>query len=161
MTLLSKTAAALVAAEGLLARGQANLAARVTRDGAVDARRLETEQLAAHALAWVATYVAALRQLREWAVRLDAAGEFGDAQRLIVEVGFGEYLAQLSGGIAMGQGEFARPQELGLAEDDLAPLRTAAHPLVEGLATARARLGALLAHGMPAGGDGLGDETLD
>ena len=161
MELLTDSAAALIAAEALLARARGNLATRVTRGGAVDAARLDAEQLAAHGLAWMATYVAALRQLRGWAVRLDAAGELGKAQRLIVAVGFGEYLAQLSGGIAMGQGEIARPQELGLSEADLAPLRAASAALTEGLAVARAQLGALLGEGMPSGGDGLGDETLE
>jgi (2S)-methylsuccinyl-CoA dehydrogenase len=161
MELLTDSAAALTAAETLLARARGNLAERVSRGGAVDAVRLDAEQLAAHGLAWMATYVAALRQLREWAARLDAAGELGEAQRLILAVGFGEYLAQLCGGIAMGQGEIARPQELGLGESDLAPLRTAAAALTEGLAAARARLGAMLGDGMPSGGDSLGDETLE
>jgi (2S)-methylsuccinyl-CoA dehydrogenase len=162
--LFDHSAAALAAAEGLLARARGNLATRVERDGAVDATRLDAEQLAAHGLAWMATYVAALRQLRGWAERLDAAGEFAEPQRLILAVGFGEYLAQLAGGIAMGQGEIARPQDLGLEDAELAPLRQS--PLVVGLAEARAQLGALLAEGMPSGGAngtnyGLGDETLE
>src|ERR1700680_540649 len=107
----------------------------------------------------MATAVAALRQLHNWAQRLDAAGEFGEAQQLILAVGFGEYLAQLAGGIAMGQGEIARPQDLGLSDADLAPLRGS--PLVAGLGEARAKLGAVLAEGMPLGGDRLGDETLE
>jgi (2S)-methylsuccinyl-CoA dehydrogenase len=159
MSVLAAAAAALGAAEALLAQARANLSLRVAKDGTVDATRLDAEQLSAHALAWMATYVAALRQLREWAMRLDAAGEFGEPQRLILAVGFGEYLAQLTGGIAMGQGEIARPQDLGLADTDLASLRGG--PLVAGLGEARARLGAILAEGMPSGGDGLGDETLE
>jgi (2S)-methylsuccinyl-CoA dehydrogenase len=159
MNLFDNAAAALGAAEALLAQARANLAPRVTKDGTTDTARLDAEQLAAHALAWMATYVAALRQLREWASRLDAAGELGDARRLILAVGFGEYLAQLAGGIAMGQGEIARPQDLGLSEADLAPLR--GNPLVAGLGQARARLGAILAEGMVPGGEGLGDETLE
>src|SRR5579864_542563 len=159
MSLLDSTAAALQAAEALLGRAHANLSLRVTEGSAVDAGRLDTEQLAAHALAWMATYVAALRQLREWAQRLDAAGEFREPQQLILAVGFGEYLAQLAGGIAMGQGEIARPQDLGLSDADSAPLRGS--PLVAGLGEARARLGAILTEGMLSGGDGLGDETLE
>jgi (2S)-methylsuccinyl-CoA dehydrogenase len=159
MTLLDNAAAALGAAEALLTRARANVALRVANNGAIDAALLDQEQLAAHALAWMATYVAALRQLREWAVQLDEASEFGEAQRLILAVGFGEYLAQLAGGIAMGQGEIARPYDLGLADADLAPLR--ASPLIAGLAEARARLGAILADGMPSGGDRLGDDTLE
>ncbi|MGA8400326.1 MAG: acyl-CoA dehydrogenase family protein [Stellaceae bacterium] len=157
--LFDHSGAALATAEALLARGRGNLASRVGRDGRVDAAKLDAEQLAAHGLAWMATYVAALRQLRVWAQRLHEAGEFAEPQRLILAVGFGEYLAQLAGGIAMGQGEIARPQDLGLDDADLAPLRTS--PLVKGLAEARARLGAILAEGMPSGGESLGDETLE
>jgi (2S)-methylsuccinyl-CoA dehydrogenase len=159
MSLLNSTAAALRAAEALLTQAGANLSIRVVKDGSVNASRLDAEQLAAHALAWMATYVAALRQLRDWAARLDAAGELAEPQRLILAVGFGEYLAQFAGGIGMGQGEIARPQDLGLSDADLAPLRNS--PLVAGLGEARARLGAILAEGMPLGGDGLGDETLE
>ena len=159
MNPLEESAAALAAADALLARARGNLALRVTKGGAVNAGRLDAEQIAAHGLAWMATYVAALRQLRDWALRLDRAGALGEAQRLILAVGFGEYLAQLSGGIAMGQGEIARPQDLGLADEDLAPLR--ASPLVAGLGEARTKLGAILAEGMPSGGDSLGDETLE
>jgi (2S)-methylsuccinyl-CoA dehydrogenase len=159
--LFTTTAGALTAAEALLARARGNLAARVVHDGAVDPARLDAEQLAAHGLAWMATYVAALRQLRDWAARLDEAGEWGEPQRLILAVGFGEYLAQLIGGIAMGQGEIARPSELGLGDADLAPLRAVSAPLTDGLSAARARLGVILGDGVPAGGDSLGDETLE
>src|SRR5580658_4702138 len=130
MNLLDASATALAAAEALLARARGNLASRVVRAGAVDPGRLDAEQIAAHGLAWMATYIAALRQLREWAARLDATGELGEAQRLILMVGFGEYLAQLCGGIAMGQGEIARPHDLGLGDGDLAPLRR--DPLIAG-----------------------------
>jgi (2S)-methylsuccinyl-CoA dehydrogenase len=166
MESLTTSTAALAAAEALLVTARGRLAARVMRDGAVDSARLDAEQIAAHGLAWMATYVAALRQLRFWGARLDEAGHLGEPQRLILEVGFGEYLAQLCGGIAMGQGEIARPQDLGLGDADLAPLHAAAAPLTEGLAAARARLGAILAEGLPTGGAngidyGLGDETLE
>jgi (2S)-methylsuccinyl-CoA dehydrogenase len=157
--LLGESRSAPTAAEALLAQARGNLGARVGRDGAVDAARLDQEQLAAHGLAWMATYVAALRQLRGWAARLDDAGEFAEPQRLILAVGFGEYLAQLAGGIAMGQGEIARPQDLGLDDAAVAPLRQS--PLIAGLGEARAALGAILAEGMISGGDSLGDETLE
>ncbi len=154
-TVLADSAAALAAAETMLALARRNLVDKTAGDPA----RLDAEQIAAHGLAWMATYVAALRQLRAWAARLDEGGQLGEAQLLILVVGFGEYLAQLCGGIAMGQGEIARPQDLGLADGDLAPLRGST--LVAGLADARARLGALLGDGMPPGGDSLGDETLE
>jgi (2S)-methylsuccinyl-CoA dehydrogenase len=153
--IFDSSATALAAAETMVARARQNLGERVGADPA----RLDAEQIAAHGLAWMATYVAALRQLREWAERLAAAGELGEPQLLILAVGFGEYLAQLCGGIAMGQGEIARPQDLGLGDADVASLRGSS--LIAGLNDARARLGALLGDGIPSGGDSLGDETLE
>jgi (2S)-methylsuccinyl-CoA dehydrogenase len=148
----------------VLRRGRAQLQARVAPEGAVVSDRLDREQIAAHGFAWMATYVEALRQIREWALRLDAAGEFGEAEALILAIAYGEYLAQLAGGIAMAQSEIARPQDLGLGEDDLTPLRSGhAAALVAGLADARARLAAMLAEGSDAvfGRLGLGDPTLE
>jgi (2S)-methylsuccinyl-CoA dehydrogenase len=46
----------------------------VTAGGKVSAAALETHQSAAHALAWLATYVEALRQMQGWAARLAAEG---------------------------------------------------------------------------------------
>src|SRR5579885_1260713 len=108
---LQETAQALAAVETLLAQARANLAGRVGGNAAA----LDAEQIAAHALAWMATYAAALRQLREWAARLAAGGALGELQPLVPACGFGEYLAQRCGGIGMGQGEIARPLDLGLA----------------------------------------------
>jgi (2S)-methylsuccinyl-CoA dehydrogenase len=162
--ILSSTADALAAADTVLRRARSKLRERLAPDGAVAADRLDREQTAAHGLAWMATYVEALRQLREWALRLDAAGVLGEVEGLILAIGFGEYLAQLAGGIAMAQGEIARPQDLGLGEPDLAPLRSgAAATLVARLGAARSRLGAALADGSDAvfGQIGLGDPTLE
>ena len=162
--LLAQTGRALGAAEMFLAAGRARLVVRVAPEGDVEAARFATEQLAAHALAWMAGYVEALRQLRNWAVRLDEGGKFGEIEAMILETAFGEYLAQLSGGIAMAQGEFARPQDLGLDDGEIAPLRTgAAGSLSAGAAAARLRLGARLAEaGEGAFGDiGIDDPTLE
>ena len=41
--------------------------ALVAPKGKVDPKLLEREQFAAHGFAWIATYVAALRQMRRWA----------------------------------------------------------------------------------------------
>ena len=144
--LLAQTGRALGAAEMFLAAGRARLVVRVAPGGKVEHERFATEQLAAHALAWMASYVEALRQMRNWAVRLDEGGKLGEIEALILETAFGEYLAQLAGGIAMAQGEFARPQDLGLDDDEIAPLRTgAAGSLSAGAAAARLQLGARLA----------------
>ena len=163
-TLLAAAERALVAAESLLATARAKLIARVAPDGVVEPERLETQQFAGHALAWIAASVEGLRQIGGWARRLDDGAMFGPAEALILETAYGEYLAQLVGGIPMAQGEFARPLDLGVAENETAPLRAGdAGALAAGLTVARLRLGELLAE-MGEGGFGrigLDDATLD
>jgi len=162
--LLAQTGRALGAAEMFLAAGRARLVVRVAPGGNVEPERFATEQLAGHALAWMASYVEALRQMRNWAVRLDEGGKFGEIEALILEIAFGEYLAQLAGGIPMAQGEFARPQDLGLDDGEIAPLRSgAAGTLSAGVTAARLQLGARLAEaGEGAFGDiGIEDPTLE
>ncbi|MEM7683783.1 MAG: acyl-CoA dehydrogenase family protein, partial [Pseudomonadota bacterium] len=73
---------------------------------------------------WMATYVESLRQLQGWASRLMEDGEFGETEHLILQIGFGEYLWQLYGGIPMSQGEIVRPQDCGLTQDDQRVLMT-------------------------------------
>jgi (2S)-methylsuccinyl-CoA dehydrogenase len=161
--LLTRTGRALGAAEAFLAAARARLAARMAPGGRIRPERFDSEQLAGHALAWIASYVEALRQLQNWAVRLDEAARFGETEALLLEIAHGEYLAQLAGGIAMSQGEFARAQDLGLADEDIAPLRAGeAGELSVGAAAARLRLGARLAEvGEGVFGDpGIDDPTL-
>jgi (2S)-methylsuccinyl-CoA dehydrogenase len=155
---------ALGAAEAVSRAALARVGERIAPNGKLSSAALDAEQIAAHGLAWMATYIEALRQLHLWAERLDGAGELGERERLILAAGFGEYLAQLSGGIAMAQGEIVRPDDFGLGEDDLAPLRSGdAGVLVAGRGAARARLAALLADESPAelGNIGLDDPTLE
>src|SRR5262249_28423985 len=53
---------AAAAAEALLADATLEVRARVTADGRTSGRLIDREQRAAHGLAWLATYVQALRQ---------------------------------------------------------------------------------------------------
>ena len=161
---LLATERALAAAESLLAAARERLTARVAAGGAIDPERFIAEQSAGHAFAWMASYVEALRQLRSWAVRLDDDSRLSEIEALILEIGYGEYLAQLAGGIPMSQGEFARPQDFGFSNDEVEPLRSGeAAALSGGIAQARLRLGALLAEsGEDAFGRiGIGDPTLE
>jgi len=150
-------------ARGLAAAARKAVAARVSKGGKVDTALLEAEQTAAHGLAWLETYVAALSETANWAKRLEAAGQFGELEQLILQAGCGEYLAQILGGIAMSQVEIVRPADMGVAEKDVAALKTEA---VETLIAkgntpgSRARIAALVAHGHY-GHTGLGDETLE
>ena len=116
--LLALTKEAVPAAESLLGRAKDVVRAQVSDGDQVSASLIETHQTAVHGLAWVATYVEALRQMQHWAEALQADGKFGELEQLIHQITFGEYLWQLYGGIPMSQGEIIRPQDLGLTQDD-------------------------------------------
>ncbi len=124
------------------------------------------EQHALHGLAWLATYALSLEQLLAWAKRLQAAGQFAELESLIVQIGAGEYLAQIFGGIAMSQSEIIRLASLGLTEEVIDRAHTASVKSLirNGCAAApRARLASLLpAHQAQAciGASGL-DSTLE
>ena len=94
------------------------VAAKVVEGGKIDAAALEREQHAAHGLAWIATYVEALRQLANYAKRMDGEGRFGEMEALLSQIGAAEYASQLAGGVVMSQGEIVRLHELGVSEAD-------------------------------------------
>ena len=131
--LLDLAASATGAADALLARAVEVVRDRVTTGGRIDPACLDADQTAAHGLAWLATYVEALRQMRAWAERIEKDGKFGEVERTILGIAFGEYLAQIRGGIPMSQGEIVRLADLGLSSDDAALLDT---PAVETLIAA-------------------------
>ncbi|HEY4125773.1 MAG TPA: acyl-CoA dehydrogenase family protein, partial [Rhizomicrobium sp.] len=139
--LLSKCDAAVVAAEKFLAAARISVAAKVTANGKLDAKAIDREQRAVHAFAWYATYVEALRQMARWGRRLEAEKRFGEIESLILQCAFGEYLAQMAGGIAMSQTEIARPGDLGVSNDDFGALWNAAHDLIETGSTPQIRNG--------------------
>ena len=120
--LLALGAAALSPVEGLLDTARMRVAALVTVDGRISGPAIEENQTAAHGLAWLATYVESLRQMQAWAERLSEQGKFGEVEQLIHQIAFGEYLAQITGGIQMNQAEILRPQDLGLSPEDLRAL---------------------------------------
>ena len=106
--LLTRCEEAAFSTEGLLAAAKSSVAAMVTMDGKILPEALDREQRATHGLAWLATYVEALRQMVRWGRSLERAKKFGEIEQMILLAAFGEYLAQLSGGIAMSQNEVAR-----------------------------------------------------
>jgi len=85
----------------------------VGKDGRPDRKASERHQHLAHGLSWLVTYVETLRQVSEWASRLEAEGRFGEIEALLSQILFSEYCAQIVGGIPMNQGETIRPHELG------------------------------------------------
>ncbi|NJM81928.1 MAG: acyl-CoA dehydrogenase [Tabrizicola sp.] len=153
------TSAALPEVEALVGQARERLRPRMAPGGRLSARAMEEEQFAIHALAWFATYAEALRQLGAWAGRVEAGGRLGEMEALILQIGFGEYLAQIAGGIPMSQGEIARLADLGL---DWTPGPEAA-ALIQGgnSQAARSQLVALMRDGHAGstfGAAGLDDE---
>ena len=158
-------------ADDLLARVQAAVAATenyalAVREAVrqrVAAASLDAEQHAAHGYAWVETSIATLAAIGRWLARLEAEGSARDADRLAVQIGFGETLAQLIGGLPMGQNEIIRPAGLGASH---AAAQLAADPAVAwfltfgNTAASRATLVAELRQGA-ALSEGLGDDLLD
>lgn len=160
---IERLAEALGAARSYAAAAGAAIAPLVVAGGRLDADLLDRHQRATHGLAWIFTLVEALASAAAWAQRLAEKGRLGEGEKLVVQIGFGHYLAQLVHGVAMSQNEIARPAELGL--DEAAEILRAAPAarwfLVQG-DTARARR--RLIEIVSAGGvidDGLDDETLD
>ena len=153
---------AVDAATELLACATDAVRGRVSADGAIDRALMEREQHAVHGLAWLATYVEALRQMQSWALRLEAGGRLGELERGILQVAFGEYLARIAGGIPMSQGETVRLTALGVEPAASAQFARAAGELLQdgNSAAARARLAALIADGR-FGDWGLEDDTLE
>ena len=155
---------ALDAVETLLIKARKSMADRVVTDGHISATALETHQYDAHGLAWYATYVECLRQMMNWADRLNSTGQFGPCEALILQIGLGEYLTQLLAGVSMTQNEVIRPADLGLTPEDLAQARTdAVQTLIEtgNTAAARAELVAIMIDSQGAstyGALGLDDE---
>jgi (2S)-methylsuccinyl-CoA dehydrogenase len=151
--------------DALLADATAKVRERVTSKGRLDASRFDREQRAAHGLAWLATYVEAVRQLAAYAERIGVSGKLGETEDLLIRIGIGEYVAQVFGGIPMSQGEVVRLADLGVMPAQAAARMT---PAVEDLmvngnnASGRARLIELMRshHGATVGTCGL-DDTLE
>ncbi len=153
---------AVRAAEAVLADATVAVRRRVAVEGHTVERLFAREQRATHGLAWLACYVEAIRQISAYAGRLHDAGALGEIEELLVQIGLGEYLAQIIGGIPMSAGEFVRPADIGLASAAVAARM--AGPL-EGLMTGnderRRRLVELIRrHGDAAIGECGLDETL-
>ncbi len=156
---------AVGAAEALFADARRTVADLVTVEGRTVARVFDREQRATHGLAWLATYVEAIRQLAAYAQRLSDIGSFGETEELLVRIGAGEYLAQILGGIAMSQGEIVRLSDLGLTPAAVAARVTPAveHLIATGnTAEHRARLVELIRqqHDATVGACGL-EDTLE
>ena len=154
---------ALDAAEKLALAVRAAVSNLIVRDGRVDRKLLEAHQTVAHGYGWYATYIEALRQTLSWRKALTAEGRGGELETLILQAGFGEYCAQLIGGLQMSQVEWARPSEMGASDEQIAAFANnpSVRALVRGGNTeaVRARIAELVADSLSSGA--FGDTGLD
>ncbi|MBR9972493.1 acyl-CoA dehydrogenase family protein [Magnetospirillum sulfuroxidans] len=154
---------ALETVRGLHAAAKDSVTAMVSTDGKIDSARFEANQQAAHGYAWLSTYVAALEQMLDWAKRIDADGKFGELEQLMLQSAYGEYCAQMYGGIPMSQGEIIRPIDLGLDSATCHQHHSEAVSLLRktgNAAAVRVRIAQLIEDGHHYGELALGDETL-
>ncbi|MDB5583577.1 MAG: acyl-CoA dehydrogenase [Bradyrhizobium sp.] len=154
---------AVAASRTFAEAARSRTASVVAPSGRVETAAADREQRLVHGFAWIATTIEALAATAAWAGRSAASGRDGEIEALVLRIGFGEYLAQLLGGVPMSQNEFVRPAELGLGE---AAAVLAADPavgrfLLEGNSAAnRLALAALLRDGARPD-ESLDDDTLD
>ncbi|MFG1278130.1 acyl-CoA dehydrogenase family protein [Xanthobacter autotrophicus] len=162
---LGRTATARL--EALLAEATSLVKAQVTEGGRISPALMEREQRSTHGLAWLATYVFSVRELVHYADRLTEMGKFGATEKLIVQIGLGEYVAQILGGIPMSQGEIVRLGDLYVSDATEAALR--ADPAIATLAAkgntaaSRAALADIIRGAHPTGtiGEAGLDETTE
>lgn len=98
-------AAALKAAKGYRDEAKSALALRLAQGD------MDSNQRAVHGLAWIATSVAALEAVHNW---LDSHAGGTQLDQQVASLIFAETLAQLTGGLPMGQNEIFRPNDLGM-----------------------------------------------
>jgi (2S)-methylsuccinyl-CoA dehydrogenase len=157
--LLTRTAEVVRAAEHIVDAAKAGVKAKVAAAGGVD-----EAQHVAHGLAWLATTVEALRQMNLWGARLRDEGNFGEFEQLLLLAAFGEYGAQVAGGIPMSQLEIIRPEALGVSKADIRKYEDAAADVIAAGSdqSVKAKLATLIEHAQGAttfGNSGL-DETM-
>jgi (2S)-methylsuccinyl-CoA dehydrogenase len=102
------------AIEGLYQRAHDNVRALVSTGDRIDSDKLNDRQLAAHALAYLATELEACRQLASWADRVG-----GDYEKKVARAYIGEVARSLPGGIDLGPCENIGLRELGITAGDL------------------------------------------
>jgi (2S)-methylsuccinyl-CoA dehydrogenase len=106
--------------QAVIAAEKVQLVAKASvRDAVAKAGGMDNAQNEAHGFAWLSTYVEALRQMQRWAEGLASSNKLGEVETLLLLAGFGEYCAQIAGGIPMSQGEIIRMADLGVSAADV------------------------------------------
>ena len=154
--LIARCGQAMISADKVLQAAKAGVRVKIT-----DAGGMDNAQHVAHGLAWLATTVEGLRQMHDWADRLNGEGRFGEFEQLLLIAAFAEYSAQIVGGIAMSQVEIIRVEALGVAKSDVRRFDDSVSDLIAegGSESIKARLGDFIA--AQPGAMTFGDTGLD
>ena len=165
-TLMSDMDAAVATCESLLNSLVDIVYEKVAEDGRVKSGKVEAEQRLTHGLAWFATYVEALKEMRGYSKTMSEEGRYGEMESLVTRLAFAEYLAQIFGGIPMTQGEIVRLSDFGVSAEAIAAAQSPeiARLMAEGnTKETRTRLVALMeaAEGAASFGDAGLDETME
>ena len=155
--MIEQLESAVADADAFAATALAAVRNLVSQDGKPSATLIDQEQRAVHGYAWIETSAAGLRAMLGWAKSLAARQALGTGEQLVLKIVFGETLAQMAGGLPMGQNEIVRPADLGIEAGKLAQ-----SPLITSGNTAANRL-ALVNHIRDGGtiDEGFDDELLD
>jgi (2S)-methylsuccinyl-CoA dehydrogenase len=155
--------AALSALDGYVDQVHRVVAEATIKDGKVVPELADQHQRILHGYAWIISTSTALRVLLRWAESLQENGNYRSVEKLSVQIAFGEYLAQIVGGLSMGQNEVVRPADFGLTAqaDDLAHHIAIAELLSHGnTAKSRRALAEHCRDGVFAN-ENLGDDFID
>ncbi|MDG1311317.1 MAG: acyl-CoA/acyl-ACP dehydrogenase [Porticoccaceae bacterium] len=155
--------AALVALGQYVEQVHQVVAKATMREGKVVPALADQEQRILHGYAWIISTSTALKVLLSWAESLQEGGKFRTVEQLSLQIAFGEYLAQVVGGLAMGQNEVVRPADFGLSiqASDLANNSAVAELLNNGnTAETRRALAEQCRDGVFAS-ENLGDDFID
>ena len=155
--LIERCGEAVASADRVLQAAKAGVRIKIQEAGGMD-----NAQHAAHGLAWLATAVEGLRQMHDWAARMQGESRLGEFEQLLLIAAFAEYGAQIAGGIPMSQVEIIRSDALGVSKTEIRRFEDSIADLVtEGSSDAvKARLGQLIAaqpDAMTFGDTGLDD----
>jgi (2S)-methylsuccinyl-CoA dehydrogenase len=147
------------AIERLYQRAHDNVKAIVTEGDRVSAKKMNEKQLAAHAVAYMATELEACRQMASWAERVG-----GEYEAKVARAYVGEVARSLAGGVDLGACESIALADLGIKDGDLR--ETILAPEVVAFSAEHANGDAYLEiaayardHGMP--NPGFEDEMLE
>ena len=161
MTLDDLAHDARFAVQGLMDCALDAMRDRVSENGKPGAEKIEAEQHAVHGLAWLATYVEAIKEMASYARRMREEGRFGEPEQLLTRIGLGEYLAQIFSAIPMNQVEIVRLADFGLKPHEIAPFRTEIVETLIATGNTRENRAALAAVIGEAREGALGDPGLD